>query len=472
MSRRSSRQAKNPRKYLNEEHYTNAVWENKETPLWSTALEDADTRVEKISKAKVERRKTAVPLPPLSKEQKHILFMNPGTQCIQDAIVAITRGQERPAWCKYFKNLSVTNGKLIYGTRPFATSEEKRKVVKMMYFTPDEPSTIQPITDSLRGKYVNISRTNVRNILRSLETYQLNFARRRPKKVNNVTVFKNPGVLACDVFMPSANLGYFGKRICLTVMDVWSRFSRCYVIESKKAPLVKQGIERFVKEFTSLGHLPRRMMCDKGTDLGGWKNVDAIMERYRLPRDKDQPMVLRSVTGMPIAVVEAMNAQYQRRMQVFRTAKLIDDPADVLWDISEQLNSQRRPVRGNLTPLQLLALNDRQRSIINATYKDKFVTNLPGLKPLIVGNTVRILMMTRKEQDKFHKQFAPKWSKKKYTVLRRTGLRRNPGVYKYSVGLPNTYYRHELLHIPKETDTNVPRVGNIRKFNLIAESPL
>ena len=69
MARRSSRQAKNPRKYLNEEHYTNAVWENKETPLWSTALEDADTRLEKISKAKVERRKTTVPLPPLSKEQ-------------------------------------------------------------------------------------------------------------------------------------------------------------------------------------------------------------------------------------------------------------------------------------------------------------------------------------------------------------------------------------------------------------------
>ena len=179
-------------------------------------------------------------------------------------------------------------------------------------------------------------------------------------------------------------------------------------------------------------------------------------------------MVLRSVTGMPIAVVEAMNAQYQRRMQVFRTSGLIDDPADILWSISEQLNEQRRPVRGNLTPRQLLALDSRQRAAINAEYKVDFAHSVRGLKPLIPGQTVRILQMTRKEQDKFHKQFAPKWSKKTYTVLRRTTLRRNPGVYKYSIGEPQTYYRHELLHIPKKTDDTLP-IAVRKDFRLIAE---
>ena len=355
----------------------------------------------------------------------------------------------------------------MYDGKPFATTEEKRKAVKALYFSPDEPSTIQPITDALRSKYVNIGRGNVRGILRSLETYQLNFRRRRPIKVMNRTLFKQPGILACDVFMPSKNLGFFGNRVVLVVMDVWSRFSRAYVAENKSAKLISQGIEAFVREFTSLGHLPRRMMADKGTDLGGWKNVDAIMERYRLPRDGDKPMVLRSVTGMPIGVVEAMNAQYQRRMQVFRTSGLIDDPADILWSISSQLN-KRRPVRGNLTPLQLLSLNSKQRAKINADYKIDFVENVKGLKPLYTGQTVRILEMTRKDQEKFHKQFAPKWSKKKYTVLKRTGLRRNPGVFKYSIGLTQTYYRHELLLIPKKTDVQVP-IAVRKDFHLLAE---
>ena len=465
--RRSARQAKKPRKYLQEDALADAQWENKDTPLWSTALETANARVDAITAAP-KIRKTVVPLPPISKEQRSILFMNVGTQRIQEAVMAIANGREKPAWCKYIKNLTADRGKLMYNGKPFATLEEKRTAVKALYFSPDDPSTIQPITDALRSKYCNVSRNNVRNILRSLETDQLNFPRRRPIKILNRTFFKTPGVLACDVFMPSKNLGFFGNRVCLTVMDVWSRFSRAYVAENKSAKLISQGIRAFVKEFTALGHLPRRMMCDKGTDLGGWKNVDAIMEKYRLKKDGDQPMVLRSVTGMPIAVVEAMNAQYQRRMQVFRTSGLIDDPADILWSISDQLNNQRRPVRGNLTPLQLLSLDSRQRAHINAEYKEDFSHSVRGLKPLIVGQTVRILQMTRKEQDKFHKQFAPKWSKKTFTVLRRTTLRRNPGVYKYSIGQPQTFYRHELLHIPKTTDDTLP-IAVRKDFRLIAE---
>ena len=472
MVRRSTRLKNKPRKYLEENALSDAVWENKETPLWSTALEEANERVEKITNAKRPRREPVIPLDPISKERRHVLFLNPGSKLIHEATTAVSQNQPRPAWCQYIKNLTVENGVLRHEGVPFATQEEKRHAIKKMYFTPEEPSTIQPITNNLRASYCNISRSNVRNILRSLETYQRNFPRRRPIKVLNHTLFKTPGVLACDVFMPSKKLGYFGNRICLTVMDVWSRFSRVYVVENKTAALVKQGVERFVQEFVSLGHMPRRMMCDKGTDLGGWKNIDAIMERYRLPRDGDHPMVLRSVTGMPVAIVEAMNAQYQRRMQVFRTSELIDDPADVLWAISEQINNQRRPVRGNLTPLQLLELSDGQRRKINENYREDFIGQVRGLKQLIVGDTVRILEMTRKEQDKFHKQFAPKWSKKRYTVLRRTGLRRNPGVFKYSVGKSQTYYRHELLKIPKRTDSVVPRVRGLRDLHLIAESPI
>ena len=472
MNRRSTRLKNKPRKYLQEDALADAVWENKTTPLWSTALEEANERVEKITNAKKPRRVPVLPLDPISKGRRHVLFLNPGTTLIHEATLALSRGQARPAWCMYVKDLTVKNGVLHHEGLPFATSEQKRNAIKRLYFTPDKPATIQPITDALRSQYCNISRTNVRNVLRSLETYQRNFPRRRPAKVTNHTLFKQPGVLACDVFMPSKNLGYYGNRVCLTVMDVWSRFSRVYVVENKSAKLVKQGIERFVKEFVSLGHLPRRMMADKGTDLGGWKNVDSIMEQYRLPRDGDSPMVLRSVTGMPVAIVEAMNAQYQRRMQVFRTSKLIDDPADVLWAISEQLNNQRRPVRGNMTPLQLLSLSDKQRQVVNLTYKEDFIKHVPGLKRLDVGDTVRILEMTRKDQLKFQKQFAPKWSKRKYTVIRVTGLRRNPGVYKYSIGQAQTYYRHELLKIPRKTDSHVPEVPGLRDFHLIAESPI
>ena len=64
---------------------------------------------------------------------------------------------------------------------------------------------------------------------------------------------------------------------------------------------------------------------------------------------------------MPVQVVENMNAQYQRRLEAYRIAALHDDPKKLLHDISEQLNNQRRPKRGNFTPYELLSLNQKQR---------------------------------------------------------------------------------------------------------------
>ena len=83
---------------------------------------------------------------------------------------------------------------------PMASKERKRDAVKRMYFDPKGFSTIEPICDALREKFANISQKNVRNILRSLETYQRNFGRRRPPKITGRMSLKNPGIIAMDVF--------------------------------------------------------------------------------------------------------------------------------------------------------------------------------------------------------------------------------------------------------------------------------
>ena len=59
----------------------------------------------------------------------------------------------------------------------------------------------------------------------------------------------------------------------------------------------------------------RRILSDKGSDMAA---AGKAIEKYRLPRDGKSPLVLHSATGTPILIVEALNAQVQRRMQVFR----------------------------------------------------------------------------------------------------------------------------------------------------------
>ena len=326
----------------------------------------------------------------------------------------------------------------------FAFRHENRKAVKKLYFDPKKPSTIQPITDLLRKKYCNITKRDVTYILRTFETYQLNFGRRRPPKVLGRMNLKNPGVLACDMFFPSKLYGW-RKMNCLAVMDTWSRFCRCYALPTKDKKSVIQALTLFCSEFAAHGHLPRRMLADKGSDLRGAYDV---MEMYRQARDKNYPMVLHSHTGTPINIIEAMNSQIQRRMAVFRTANLTDDPAVLLTDVCDQINNQKRPDRGNLTPLQLLTLSDGERKMVNDTYNDRtFVPDVKGLKPLYIGSTVRVLKMTRKEQiQNKTKGFAPKWSKTVHQVKRKVPLPKNNSCFRYYLeGGSVFYYRHELL---------------------------
>ena len=196
----------------------------------------------------------------------------------------------------------------------------------------------------------------------------------------------------------------------------------------------------FLKAFAALGHLPRRMLTDKGSDMA---SATQAIEVYRQQKDGNKPMVLHTATGTPVLLVEALNAQVQRRMQVFRTSGLIENVGQIAHEIADQINHQRRPDRGNLTPLQLLSLDKAGRDSINKLYKDRVVhSEIPGLTPLYVNDTVRLLKMTRKEQEQGKiKGFAPKWTKRIYTVLRKTALRKNEFAFRYDIGLPDTYYR-------------------------------
>ena len=83
------------------------------------------------------------------------------------------------------------------------------------------------------------------------------------------------------------------------------------------------------------------------------------------------------------------------------------------------------------------------------------VPEVQGLAKLNVGNAVRILMWNRKQQAQNSvKGFTAKWSKEVYIVLRKTAIQRNRNNYRYFVGTHQSYFRHELLKIPHQVDTN------------------
>ena len=162
-------------------------------------------------------------------------------------------------------------------------------------------------------------------------------------------------------------------------------------------------------------------------------------------------------------------------MQVFRTAGLTDDPSEILEDISLSINNQKRPDRGNLTPLELLKLNKEEIAHINELYRDRtHIPEVKGLRSLYTGSNVRVLLMTFKEQVMNKtKGFAPKWSRDIFIVRKKVALQGNPENYRYFLkGEPESYFRHELLWVPRNTDTSIVEGYVVHRENMITEDPL
>jgi len=425
-------------------------------------LEKAVQAGDKLPARTVQRRLLRANMP---KHRRALLFLRVGDKALAQMRRHLAQGEPKPLWAQRLGGgtWTLVRGRVHFDGLPFARHAEKRAAVKRLYFDPREPSTILPITEKLRARYCNVSRRDVRTVLRSLETYQRNLGRRRPQEVKTHTVMRRPGVIAIDAFFPSKSIdGWEGDwAMVLCCMDTWSRFSRAYACENKKGVTVGKALKRFLAEMASLGHPPRRILADKGTDLGGWR-VRELMERYRRPKDRDASMIILAPSGTPVLIVEAMNAQYQRRLAVFRTSGLTSDPSEILTAISDQLNSQPRRARAGLSPLQLLGLGKAERDVVNARSTDRFVESaegIRGLAPLRQGHTVRRLLMTRKEQEapgmKF-KGFRPKWSRELYRVLRVTSARGNPNLKRYHIGTDHAAYRWEL-QLVREVDREVPR---------------
>ena len=118
----------------------------------------------------------------MSSNQRSLLFLNLGDESLLMAKYSILHNLELPKWAwPYREHLSADDAAMYYDGVPFGLREDIRDAVRKLYYHPAKSSTIHPITDDLRPRFCNVTKTRVRNILMSFPTYQRNFGRRRPR---------------------------------------------------------------------------------------------------------------------------------------------------------------------------------------------------------------------------------------------------------------------------------------------------
>ena len=145
---------------------------------------------------------------------------------------------------------------------------------------------------------------------------------------------------------------------------------------------------------------------------------------------------------------------------MFATAGITNDCRTIIKRVTQQINNQKIPGKSNLTPNELIRAHPSLVKQINKEYVRKEILMLPihGLRELEVGDNVRLLNLDRKEQEKGFKQFAPKWTKTIFKVLKITRIRSNRSFKRYYLNNKSTFYRWELLWIPKKIDRQVPKL--------------
>ena len=199
-------------------------------------LEKAVQAGDKLPARAVQRRLLRANMP---KHRRALLFLRIGDKALAQMRRHLAQGEPKPVWAQRLGGgtWTLVRGRVHFDGLPFARHAEKRTAVKRLYFDPREPSTILPITEKLRARYCNVSRRDVRTVLRSLETYQRNLGRRKPQEVKTHTVMRAPGVIAIDAFFPSKAIdGWEGEwSMVLCCMDTWSRFSRRTCARTRRA---------------------------------------------------------------------------------------------------------------------------------------------------------------------------------------------------------------------------------------------
>ena len=430
---------------------------------WNTVL---DPIPPEIKRDRLQRTTHKVTHESLTPARKRFLFLNIG----DNAILRYKTGQN-PPWTRLFKDsLSLKGRDAFFEGLPILLKTRRHELIKETYFHPGRPTSQYQIHSWLQKRYANIKRKEVVRVLHSLETYQRLRSRRLPKDVTGRIEVFSPGTLTCDTFYPSYKHGWRKGTIVLCCADMYSRYVGCYILEDKQGPTVARAFTKFVHSFMKFSKSPpRKLLMDKGSEL---HSLEAVMKTF----SKDRPCVWRSLTGQPCNVIENVNANVQRKMQIYREANIISDFSDCLWLVVNSLNNEKRKDRMGFTPIELLGLNQTMRNEVNKNYKFR-TTHSAEDNPLEIGNYVRTILLNRKEQvsDKT-KGFPAHWSTEIYQITRRVAVKQNPGVYKYSlknidttVMLPGTRFRHEILLIKvhiDEIDRTVPKI-KFKNKNLV-----
>jgi hypothetical protein len=340
---------------------------------------------------------------------------------------------------------------------PVFNTREVAGLVKKMYYSARGASTPYAIHIKLAPRVANCSAKSVRQVVGSLETYQVTKRVLKPPDNRGHKHWMTPGTLQADTTFTD---GRFDKKYAIACMhDVWSGYTMAVIVEDETAALTARAMKKFGQVLLSkFGVKPKVLMTDKGSEYATFARLARTWGARHLA----------SPTGKPINEIEAKNAMVKRRLEIQLVAHgHSGNISGLLGGICEDINNAPRQWREGHTPTELLTMSVPQRKEVNARSmkKRRHYSHAEAFKSrakeVRVGTSVRRILWTTKDiksRPMGKKGYQEKWSRTIYKVLKIITQRNAVKKYKLNDGISRLYFRTEIQKVT-HVDADVPKMA-------------
>ena len=325
---------------------------------------------------------------------------------------------------------------------------EKRKesLLSKIYYNPRHEASFGGLEKLYRAakatkNNLKISRNDVRNWLRSQETYTLHKPVRRNYPRNRVFVAGIDDQFEADLAdLQSLSAQNDNYRFLLVCIDCFSKYAWVRPIKNKTGPAVSRAFRDILEQ----GRVPNYLHTDQGTEFlnSQFRN---LMRQYGI-----QFFTTNSETKASIAerFIRTLKQKIYRHFTANNTLRYIDVLQDIVYSYNHTIHRSIKESPANVTRENEFQVRQRLYGEKQAKTK-KFKFN--------VGDLVKISKMRRT----FEKAYKQGWTEENFTVAER--LARSPPVYKIKdyggEMLEGIFYEQELQKVVKKDD--VYRIDSI-----------
>jgi transposase InsO family protein len=343
-------------------------------------------------------------------------------------------------------------------------TKEQEQFLHKLYYDEGNPLGIRKFyylaeTKAQEASVQHVTYRQITSWLKKQPSYQTNQPTRQTKHIRPIAAKTHHEMLQMDLMDFSQNTSPNAFKYVVVIIDVYSRFAWLYAAIDKKADTILNIFSSFYEdEIASTNVHVKKLITDQGAEFN---TLNTFLLQYKIKH-------ITSTNPQSQSIVERCNQTIRRLWDKYILLKNVKNRWSVLPKIAEMYNNTYHSSIKTTPQLlyneensdKLKRANNIQKERIENAVSKRVVAISNSSLPLVVGDYVRVKRLKKGNLRK-DKGFS-NWSPQIFVVVKRIRSKTEITQERYKiksldtdVEVKRTYYREDLLLIPKDTNLKV-----------------